>query len=137
MNYSSLEEAFGTDPYNSFINTKTTNSLSNSREINLEDINNNSPFNINNIESYNSHNGYDNSVSFCNNKNTVEEPIQPKPVNIPIKPTIRPVPCQQKVYTNTNTKLQQRELTNAIIYIVSGIYVIFILDLFVKMGSKL
>lgn len=138
MNYCSLEEAFGIDPFDDFKQTMTSNNsdVSMNATTDLEQCN----FDVATLDSYSAFSNPNQSnielQHLCDNskpKTTFKTKSSPKKNS--------PVPVQ---YTN-NTRCSRirsldtrhSEIVNAVIYILSGIYVIFILDLFARMGAHL
>jgi hypothetical protein len=65
------------------------------------------------------------------NKNRNNKKLQQK-----IKCVPTPANCGNN-HIQYVSKMEKSEMINAFIYILSGIYVIFILDVFVRMGTKL
>lgn len=135
MNFCSLEEAFGTDPYQD--SRSTTENKGSVCEESPPDC-----FDVDSLGSYNAfHSPYvipeDSDFmkfqgSGCNTPATVPEPPKLTPA-----PVTNKCPTPQMVHTMQQGNITSREITNAVTYIVSGVYIIFILDMFVRMGSKL
>lgn len=107
MNFATLDEAFGRDPYLS--------RLSDEPEEHCD-------YDVGGLQSYAG--------------DTVVKHVE----NI-IKPAPQPMAFHDLKKIHENLKIQpaikNQEMINAMIYIVSGVYVIFILDMFVRMGGKM
>jgi hypothetical protein len=136
MNFCSLEEAFGTDPY------ENSRSAAVDKRAACEESQDCSSFDVDSLGSYNAfHSPYvipedSDFMKFqgkgCNTPATVPEPPKLQPV-----PATNKCPTPQMVHAMQRGNITSREITNAVTYIVSGVYIIFILDMFVRMGSKL
>lgn len=133
MNYCSLEEAFGTDPYESSRIEKTPA---------CKESENCESFDVDSLGSYNAfHSPYvipDDSdfMKFTENKCTSR-------ASVPKAPELKPVPSTNRcpppvmIQSMRRGNITSREITNAVTYIVSGVYIIFLLDMFVRMGTKM
>lgn len=135
MNFCSLEEAFGSDPFET--------SKSRVSKVQTPDVEEDCDpsFNVDSLGSYNAfHSPYVMSKTEPNFLQ-YQQTGQCKPTIQPTAPTLQPThptnrcPSTQTYYRRTT--LSSREITNAVTYIISGVYVIFILDMFVRMGMKI
>lgn len=136
MNFCSLEEAFGTDPY------QNSRSAAEEKRTVCEESQDCSAFDIDSLGSYNAfHSPYvipedSDFMKFqgrgCNTPASAPEPPKLQPVLATNK-----CPTPQMTQSMHGGTITSREITNAVTYIVSGVYIIFILDMFVRMGSKL
>ena len=115
MNFCSLDEAYGSDP---FIETQ--------KQIHNDETEECLGYDMNDIHSYAQR---DSSTTIIDDLN---ECSREKPKKYP-QNMCKPI----YIHTPVSSSLRNKEVVNAIIYIVSGIYVIFVLDVFVRMGSNL
>lgn len=134
MNYCTLNEAFGTDPF--------VTSPSRASKVQTSEVECDPSFDVDSLGSYNAfHSPYvmsDTEPNFLQYQASgkCKTPTQPK------APTLKPVPptnrCPQtQISCSGPMQITSREITSAVTYIISGVYVIFILDMFVRMGTKL
>ena len=136
MNFCSIEEAFGSDPYIDSMNFNQSNAHENFGMPSDCGVSESCDYDMDSIDSYASYSSVNdtpflemspsrsNNMSSCGKRKSRVTYSKP-----PLcAPNSRPV---------QNPSLRNDEMISAIMYIISGMYVIFILDVFVRMGSKI
>ena len=136
MNFCSIEEAFGSDPYIDSMNQNQSNVHENFGMPGECGMSDNCDYDMDSIDSYASYSSVNDtpflemSPSMSSNMSSCGKRKRRVPYSKPpmCAPYSRPV---------QNMSLRNDEMISAIMYIISGMYVIFILDVFVRMGSKI